>query len=146
MNDRFVTFVAAVLDPASHSLTVVNAGHMPPLLRPASGGPTQELGASQGSPPLGIDPVSIFRPVVFQIAPGDIVVIYTDGISEARNPAGDPYGVARVLDRVGQGPAHVEGLAVDLLADVERFRAGRAPADDVCLVALARDQHEAIHS
>jgi serine phosphatase RsbU (regulator of sigma subunit) len=139
MNDRFVTMVMAVLDPKRHTLTVINAGHMPPLRRPQGGPPAVELAGEQGSPPLGIDRRSVFPPEVFSLAPGDLVVLYTDGVSEARNPAGEPFGMGRVRERVGEGPADAPGATVALWSSVEEFSAGRPPADDVCIVALARE-------
>jgi serine phosphatase RsbU (regulator of sigma subunit) len=85
LDDRFVTFLLGVLDPAKHTLTVVNAGHMPPIVRRWTSGAVDQIGVLEAGPPLGFDVASQFAATSVTIEPGDAIVMYTDGISEATN-------------------------------------------------------------
>ncbi len=136
--DRFVTFVVMVIDRNDFSLTLVNAGHPPPLRRAAKGG-VSEIGDSQVGLPLGIynRPYEETR---LQLDVGDTLVLYTDGITEARNPAGDFYGQERLLGVIHQSPNQAQAMGEATLADVRKFAAGRAQTDDLTLVVLTREQ------
>jgi serine phosphatase RsbU (regulator of sigma subunit) len=134
--DRFATLVVAVLDPAANRLTIVNAGHMPPLLRDADG--VRPLGAEQAGLPLGVDPAWSYEPVDVDLAPGTTVVIYTDGISEAMDHAERPYGSARLLRVIGETAGGAGATVRRILDDVERHTAGQIRSDDICLVCLGR--------
>lgn len=96
---RFVTIWAAVLDPVSRRLTYASAGHNPPrLLR---GGSVLALDVAGGIP-LGIDPEAAYEDIGITLEPGDLLVIYTDGITEAMRPGIDGlelFGTER-LDQV----------------------------------------------
>jgi len=135
--DRFATLVVAVLDPQSHRLTLVNAGHMPPLLRSADGS-VRSIGVEEAGLPLGIDHEQAYAAHEVAFAPGSVLVLYTDGISEAMDHAHRPYGLAR-LERVIAGTT---GGAAEvgrrILADVERHAAGQVRSDDICLVCVGR--------
>jgi serine phosphatase RsbU (regulator of sigma subunit) len=133
--DRFVTFVAGVVDLNTFALTLVNAGHPPPLLRRA--GRVEELTADAAGLPLAV----FDRPYessTIPLAPGDVVVLYTDGISEARNQRGELYGIERISESLRTAPAEVPALGEALLADVRRFAEGRPPGDDLTLVCFGR--------
>ncbi len=136
-NYHFVTFALCVLDPNSHRLTLVNAGHLPPLRR--RGTQVEELGNGQGGLPLGCDLNRGYDQVEIPMDPGDTVVLYTDGISEAMNSAGDVYGSKRIRAVIAQAPAGVEQVGQTLLDDVRHFVRGRLQSDDICLVCIARD-------
>jgi len=92
--NRFVTLFYAELDPKSGGLTFLNAGHNPPLIVHAAG--TMEQLASGGLP-LGIMSDAEFREGRTQLHPGDVLVIYSDGVSEAVNPSGEEFGPTRLL-------------------------------------------------
>jgi serine phosphatase RsbU (regulator of sigma subunit) len=156
----FITFSLCVLDPIRHELTIVNAGHMPPILRRARTGLVETLGAEITAPPLGIDPNLAFSQSKAHLEPGDVVMMYTDGVSEAPNLAGSRYGVERIKD-VCALASDPKSLIEQLLADVLAFSYGRAvdvtgafpieqlsstptlsqgapQEDDVCIVAFSR--------
>ena len=101
LDDRFVTLVLALLDTSTHRLTLVNAGHMPPLLRHASGD-VEEVGEEATGIPLGIDEDFEYESTDFDLAAGDMLSMFTDGISEAMSPEGDLYGLERLRERVAQ--------------------------------------------
>jgi serine phosphatase RsbU (regulator of sigma subunit) len=134
---RFVTFAAIVIDLNSFSMTLVNAGHLPPLRREAKTGDVAEMGEGIAGLPLGI----IDRPyeeLTLTLEPGDTWLLVTDGITEARNPAGELYGPERLKAIIRQalpGPAAI-GPAV--LADVKQFAAGRPQSDDMTIVGFSR--------
>jgi serine phosphatase RsbU (regulator of sigma subunit) len=135
--DRFVTFVAALLDLNTFAMTVLNAGHPPPLRRRK--GTVSEVAAEAVGLPLAI----VDRPydaVTMPLEPGDSVVLYTDGVSEARSPRGELYGPERVQKVVAEAPADVTALGEAILTDVRRFADGRPMTDDLTLVCMARTQ------
>jgi serine phosphatase RsbU (regulator of sigma subunit) len=134
----FITFALCVLDPVRHELTVVIAGHMPPLLRRAKTGEVEEIGADSSSPPLGIDAGITYHQTTITLEPGDVVVMYTDGISECSNPAGAPYGIDRIR-RIIATAKDAKGVTKSLLNDVSEFTKGMPQEDDTCIVAFSRN-------
>jgi phosphoserine phosphatase RsbU/P len=138
---RFITFVLCVLDPITHELTVVIAGHMPPLWRKAIGRTVTEVGEPMAGPPLGADLATIYRQQTIRLAPGDMVLLYTDGISEARGPRREQgfYGVARIRRSLASGPNNPAAMGEALICDVEQFARGSAAGDDICLVCFMRE-------
>jgi serine phosphatase RsbU (regulator of sigma subunit) len=138
-DDRYVTFVATVLDLSSFTMTLVNAGHMPPLRRRAGRAEVDEV----GEPAVGLPLAVMDKPyeqMVVPLEPGDAMLLYTDGVTEARNPAGELYGVERLRAALRCGPEDVEGLGQAILADVTRFAAGRPQSDDLTIVCFGRDK------
>jgi serine phosphatase RsbU (regulator of sigma subunit) len=138
----FITYAMCVLDPVRHELTIVNAGHMPPLVRRAKSGKVELLGADITSPPLGIDPCLEFQQATVQLDPGDLVVLYTDGVSEAPDLDTHRYGFERI-DRVLEASATPKIFVEKLIADVAQFSHGVPQADDVCIVAFLRQATKA---
>jgi serine phosphatase RsbU (regulator of sigma subunit)/pSer/pThr/pTyr-binding forkhead associated (FHA) protein len=134
----FITFALCVLDPIRHELTVVNAGHMPPLLRRARTGEVEEIAPDISSPPLGIDSSVTYQQATITLEPGDIVVMYTDGISECPSPSGPQYGIDRIrkMLAISKNARDVTGR---ILNDVSRFTKGMPQEDDTCIVAFSRN-------
>lgn len=138
VHGRFVTFVLCLMDPQSHELIVVNAGHMPPLLRRAADQSVVSLGDSLGGPPLGVDPSRTYRQLNIQLEPGDAVLLYTDGINEAQDAEKKMYGIEQIhKSLLSQDSA--ETIVEELLRDVREFTKGTEQNDDICLVCFARD-------
>ena len=137
--DRFVTFVLAVLDGASDELTIVNAGHMAPLLR-HSQGIVEEIGDEQAGLPLGVDPDYQYDQYSRSFAPGDFLALFTDGISEAMNGKNDLYGLERLRTKLSQPTSSVDDLGRLILDDVKLFVGGRPQSDDMCLACFGRTQ------
>ena len=135
--DRFVTFVLAVVDPNENTLTLVNAGHMAPLLRLSSGS-VEEIGDEQAGLPLGVDADYQYEQYTRPIAPGDFVALFTDGISEAMNAASELYGLNRLRKKLAQRAANVDDLGRLILDDVKLFVGGRPQSDDMCLACFGR--------
>jgi serine phosphatase RsbU (regulator of sigma subunit) len=136
-DDRFVSFILAVLDRSRHEVTIVNAGHMPPLLR-HSGGQVESVGDAEAGWLLGIDADYSYQQCSRQLAVGDSLTMFTDGISEAMNGRGELYGLERLRAQIATEGASVAGVGRQLLDDVRRFVGGQAQSDDMCLVSFGR--------
>lgn len=134
---RFVTFILAVIDLLSHEVSLVNAGHMSPIVRTA-GGRVENFHEETIGIPIGITedyPYSIARRI---LRPGDTMIIVTDGVDEAMNPEGELYTKERVLEFVKTAPPDPRGLGNALLADVRRHADGRPQNDDITIMTFGR--------
>ncbi len=134
---HFVTLILAVLDTAKAEVTIVNAGHMPPLLRLGEGG-VRQVGAEQAGFPLGIEAEVDYQECTIQVPHHGMLMVFSDGINEAMNLADETYGVHRLrsqLETTAGGPREVARSIVD---DVRQFTAGCQQADDMCLVCVGR--------
>ena len=136
-DERFATFVAAVLDPRTHRATLVNAGHLPAYVRDAAGGVTA-VGPEQGGLPLGMAAEWEYQASEIAIEPGTTLVFFTDGISEAMDVEDRLYGLERIEAQVGKPGGSPAEVGRRILADVERHTAGQARSDDMCLVCVGR--------
>jgi len=186
LGHRFITLAIVVLDPAAHTLTVVNAGHLPPLLRlstgpdqpPSDQAPPDQIGTESAAPksapksvagkskgskravaipsgpqnaaqvkpigtdvsglPLGIQGQTVYSQSVVPFQPGDSLVLVTDGVTEAMNPAHEIYGTPRLSAFLEHACASAAGLGEAIVADVEAFGAGEAQRDDTCVICIHR--------
>jgi phosphoserine phosphatase RsbU/P len=133
---RFTTAFFAELDAAHRSLSYVGAGHNPPVLRRADGR-IERL--TEGGPPLGIvSPglVTGYDCTKIAINPGDALVIFTDGVVEARDQTESEYGETRMINCIqSSGHADAASILQQLMNDVDRFVGATRQHDDVtCLV------------
>ncbi len=135
---RFVTAFFGVLDPARSAVRYVSAGQGPILAYSAATGEFVDL-PTQGLP-LGIVPELPYEPTVEQpLAPGDMLVLLTDGFFEWSNPAGEQFGTRRVHDVVHAHRAAPAEQLIALLYDaVVEFAAGSPQADDLTAVIVKR--------
>jgi sigma-B regulation protein RsbU (phosphoserine phosphatase) len=136
-DDRFATLVVAVIDPASHAVTICNAGHLPVFMRTPLG-EVREVSCELGGLPLGMDTGHVYRSCTVELRPGESFLLCTDGVTEAMDHEGRCYGIER-LERVMAEPApSATLLGKAVLADIDRHTAGAAGSDDVCLVCVRR--------
>ncbi|HET9478585.1 MAG TPA: SpoIIE family protein phosphatase [Pyrinomonadaceae bacterium] len=134
--NRFVTLFYAELDPESGALSFLNAGHNPPLIVHAAG--TVEQLASGGLP-LGIKPDVEYREGRTQLQPGDVLVIYSDGVTEALSPAGEEFGATRLYEVVARNiRASAAGIRDRIESSLTKFAQGTSAADDITLVIVKR--------
>ena len=135
--ERYVTAFIAALDPATNRVSYTNAGHNPGLLVRADG-TVQRLEAN--GMPLGLFPVVEYERVEITLGPGDLLLLYTDGITEAANPAGDEFGLDR-LQAVVRTHARepLVALAGWIETAVEVFADGTPYGDDRTMVMLRRE-------
>ena len=135
---RFVTFVLTILDTVNHSMKCVNAGHMSPMVRLTDGGIFEFHDDSVGVP-IGVMEGFPFEVTERDLAPGEQVVLYTDGVSEAMNPASELYGMERLRDQVTKTNENAEGLGKAIREDVRSHAAGRPQNDDITLMVFGRN-------
>jgi sigma-B regulation protein RsbU (phosphoserine phosphatase) len=138
-HDRFITFVAAVLDPTDYRLTVINAGHPPPLLRHGGRQPVsvETLAAQAAGFPLGIRDC-VYEEVHTTLQPGESVLLYTDGATEMRNNAGDLFGMTRLQKSVLAADGTAEDVGNAVLRDLRQFNQSRRGGDDLTMLCLGR--------
>ena len=134
--ERFVTALACVLDPAKHEVTIVIAGHMLPIWRHADG-TIEEPGEEVSIVPLGIKEDAEYRQTAISLEPGDWLVMYTDGISDARSPDDDRFTVERIRDCVKEADQAQDAFQ-RIVSKVSQFVGDRPREDDMCLVCLRR--------
>jgi serine phosphatase RsbU (regulator of sigma subunit) len=135
--DKFVTMIVAVVDPKLHRLSLVNAGHMAPLLR-RNGGVIEAVGEDTAGLPLGVAADMRYEAEHRTLEPGDFVTIFTDGFSEAMNAERDLYGLERLMEQVATSAVSVNDLGKHILEDVSKFVDGYAQSDDMCLACFGR--------
>jgi serine phosphatase RsbU (regulator of sigma subunit) len=134
--NKYVTFFLARLAPLTGELTYVNAGHNPPLLMRAKGG-VEKL--EEGGMVLGMFDSVPYAEATVRFEPGDVLLIYSDGLSEAWNEAGDEFGEDRLMELA---QAHREAPAADIhervLQAVDAFTDHAKATDDRTLIVLKR--------
>ena len=133
MPNSFATLVCGCATAAGQ-LEIGNAGHCRPLLQ--GGGAAQPL--ESGGLPLGLFCDSRYQTEALQLGPGDQIVLYTDGLSEARNSVDDEYGVGRI-GRVAQSASGASAAVTALARDLAAFRSGALQSDDVTIMAVRRE-------
>ena len=134
--NRFVTLFYAELDPESGALSFLNAGHNPPLIVHAAG--TVEQLASGGLP-LGIKTDAEYREGRTQLQHGDVLVVYSDGVTEAVSPTGEEFGATRLYEVVSRNiEASAAGIRDRIESSLTKFSQGTSAADDITLVIVKR--------
>jgi len=146
--ERFVTYLLVVIDPTSADLSVVNAGHMPPIVRRAADGSIIEPGEEESGLPIAIDEDMSYEVTSVPFAPGDIAVMYTDGINEAMDRDDEEWGTDALRKIVAGVPVTSKDSAADQLAaavsksqivkGVFDHIGAAAQFDDMCLVVIER--------
>ena len=122
---RFVTYILSIIDTQSHEMRLVIAGHMSPMVRKPDGS-IEEFDEESVGVPIGVLEDYPFDVLSRQIHPGETVLFYTDGVSEAMNPNGDLYGEKRVREFLRQSRGSAAEIGKALLADVRAHaKAGR---------------------
>jgi serine phosphatase RsbU (regulator of sigma subunit) len=134
--NRFVTLFYAELDPQSGNLAFINAGHNPPLIVHHAG-TVENLAA--GGLPLGIRQNAEYREGRTQLQPSDVLVIYSDGVSEATSPQGEEFGTDRLLEVVARNlDASAAGIRDRIEAALTKWAQGTPAGDDITLVIVKR--------
>ncbi len=136
--DMFVTALYAELDEASGAVNFVNAGHCEPIVTAPNG--TARLIRRSGNPPLGVLQDRVFAEHNFTLLPGEMLFLYTDGVTEASNRAGEFFRIQRLMDiaqRFADRPPHDLMLAVT--DSVDRFSIGTVQADDITCLVVRRN-------
>ncbi|HWQ32004.1 MAG TPA: SpoIIE family protein phosphatase [Blastocatellia bacterium] len=134
--NKYVTFFYSELDARTHQLTYINAGHNSPLLVRTSGEVTR---LDVGGFPVGITPDCEYREGWVQMEPGDVLVIYSDGVTESQNEEGEEFDEARLIEVVQRNRDRTAASIRDRIDEALTRFVGQAKAvDDLTLVILKR--------
>jgi serine phosphatase RsbU (regulator of sigma subunit)/pSer/pThr/pTyr-binding forkhead associated (FHA) protein len=140
LEERFITLSLGVLDLATGRFTLSAAGHPPVFIRRKHGG-VEEFGADVSGFPLGIMPGFEYHQQAVQLEVGDVVVVYSDGITDARSPEGELYHTVeapRLLDRVRELSGDPEAVGKGILQEIREFSTGEPQADDMTIICFGR--------
>ena len=133
-SNRFITLILTEVDPRNRAVRYLNAGHNPGLLVRGNGEVTP-LPAS--GLPLGLLPGASYRVEPLEMEPGDLLCLYSDGITECESPDGEEYGQERLEDFLRSRRERPLSEIVDAIdADVRRFGAGLPQGDDQTVVLI----------
>jgi serine phosphatase RsbU (regulator of sigma subunit) len=135
-SNRFITFFFAVLDTVGGDIAFANAGHNPPIIVRANGAAEMLEG---GGPVLGILPIAPYSEMHAHLDPGEMLVLYSDGVTEANNPNYDEFGEDRFIEVLKR---HHSESAADIIVAVNKaladFASGAPQADDITLLVAKR--------
>jgi serine phosphatase RsbU (regulator of sigma subunit) len=133
--DKFVTAFYGVLDIRHHVLVFSNAGHNPPIV--LRGGTEAFEYLEEGGVAFGVLPDARYEERPIALNPGDLLVLYTDGVSECESPTGEMFGTGRLEQAMlrlrGQGAREIMDRIV---AEVTEWAADKGPSDDVTLIVV----------
>jgi sigma-B regulation protein RsbU (phosphoserine phosphatase) len=136
---RFVTMIMVVLDATKHRATIVNAGHMAPLVRRVNA-QIEEPSEKIAGLPLGVTDALGYEQCDVEIGAGDTLTLFTDGVNESIDLSGAFYTIDRLREQVKKLGGEVKLLGPAIIEDVRRFL-GKAPQnDDMCLVCFGRQR------
>lgn len=136
---RFITMILCILDPRSGKVRLINAGH-PVATITRRGGQVVSQEIKDNGFAIGMVDEGNYQEVEFDLAVGDSLVIYTDGLSEQVNSAGEIYGGKRVLREITKfADKGVEAIGKGVISDLKIFAEKVPQADDLCLVCFGRN-------
>jgi sigma-B regulation protein RsbU (phosphoserine phosphatase) len=141
-SNRYATFFFAQYDPAMRQLTYVNAGHNAPvILRPQNGATANAaceiLLLEEGGPAVGLLPEASYQQTVLTMQPGDVLIGYTDGITEAMNFREEEWGEDRMIAKA-MSCVHLSAqqMLESLIREADAFASGAPQHDDMTLVLM----------
>jgi serine phosphatase RsbU (regulator of sigma subunit) len=135
-SNRFITFFFCVMDPATGELSYANAGHNPPFLVRATGEVSMLPG---GGPPLGIIATAVFAEESMTMSPGDVLAIYSDGVTEAQNPNEEEFSEERFEAVLAANRKKSAGeIVIAVNRALGEWAQGGPPADDITMVIAKR--------
>jgi serine phosphatase RsbU (regulator of sigma subunit)/pSer/pThr/pTyr-binding forkhead associated (FHA) protein len=138
--DRFVTLAASLLDPATHRVTLVNAGHPAPLVYRRSSEQLEKADTQDViGLPLGVSEGVAYRSNEFQLAPGDFVLVFSDGVTEAMDQDNNQLQLNAIYRALEKGPLTPRAIGERIVRIVKQHAAGRSQHDDMTLVCFGRN-------
>ncbi len=145
MMDRFVTLAACMIDPAAHTVTFVNAGHMTPLIyRRATHTLEEGISNDLSGFPLGMMEGMEYECAKVDLHPGDCVIVYTDGVTDALSLQNVPFGLegvhsAILSEAAASSDKHLpQLLGKRVITAAQKHNAGQSQNDDIALVCFGR--------
>ena len=137
--DRFVTLALALVDFNENKMTIVNAGHMPPLVRNAAG-EYRKLAEEEAGIPLGISEDFEYESIEVALEVGDVVTMYTDGVNEAMNANDEQLSTSRLIEELKQSQCKAPQTICERIVKIVARHSGDTPAiDDICAVCFGRN-------
>ncbi len=139
----FVTLFYARLNPQTSEITYVNAGHNPPLYfqarRESQSSQGQIVSLGRTGMALGVDTSVVYKEQTLRLKPGDFILLYTDGVTDALDAHGQPYELERLQKVIQEnGHASAEGILSALKSSISSFTDLTAPFDDITLMLVKR--------
>jgi phosphoserine phosphatase RsbU/P len=138
IEEKFITLSLSVLDTEKRTLAIASAGHLPVMVR-RSNGTVDEIGEDIAGFPLGIIPDGEYRQTAVSLYPGDVVAIFSDGVTDARNLREELYDSRdkrRVIKKLAETTGGPEAVGRALLQDIREFSAGHNQVDDITLICF----------
>ena len=146
---KYATFVYVLYDDSERRFSCVNAGHNIPLLiradsgkradgsTPSGAGIPEMLRLDKGGFPLGLFQDTTYEQQTVSLAPGDVLVFYTDGVVETQSPAGEEFGMDRLISLASSRKGlSSRALQEAILTEIRRFRGDNEPVDDLTLAVV----------
>jgi phosphoserine phosphatase RsbU/P len=138
IEEKFITLSLSVLDVKRRTLTLASAGHLPVLVR-RSNGTVEEVGEDIAGFPLGIIPEADYKQTEVKLNPGDVVAVFSDGVTDARNLREELYDSRenrRLIRKLAdtQGGPELVGRAI--LQEIREFSSGHVQVDDITLICF----------
>ncbi|MGL4462672.1 MAG: PP2C family protein-serine/threonine phosphatase, partial [Planctomycetia bacterium] len=138
LEGKFMTMSLCIIDPRTNVMTIVNAGHMSPIIRSGGAALHEPADDEHTGLPVGVMEGMSYVSVDYEIQPGDSVVIFSDGISEAMNARADEYSTDRLRKRIKEVDMAPAALGEYVLRDVREHVAGYKQSDDISMVVFGR--------
>ncbi len=135
--ERFVTFLLVVIQPDDGKVSIVNAGHMPPIIRSSGDGSICEPGEEESGLPIAIDEGMDYEEVIHELQVGDVVVLYTDGVNEAMDADDEEFGTDRLRSLCAE-PGTADEVKERIIEAVFDHIGKADQFDDMCLVVVER--------
>ncbi|TWU60142.1 Phosphoserine phosphatase RsbU [Rubripirellula tenax] len=135
--ERFITFLLIVIDPTDEYVSIVNAGHMAPLVRKYSDKSICEPSEEESGLPIAIDDGMEYEVVRFKFEVGDLAVLYTDGINEAMDMQDEEFGIDRLRTLTAQ-EGDADTVKDRIVKEVLEHIGDAPPFDDMCMVVIER--------
>lgn len=133
-SEKFATFFYGILDAKKLTFTFTNAGHNYPIIKKQSG---QYCHLTDGGLVIGVKPDFVYNQTKMKLSPGDTLVFYTDGITEALNPQLEEFGEQKLLDIIVHYPYRsADELRNYIYEEMIRFTQGESQYDDLTLIVL----------
>jgi serine phosphatase RsbU (regulator of sigma subunit)/pSer/pThr/pTyr-binding forkhead associated (FHA) protein len=143
IEEKFITLSLGVLDVEKRNFSVSSAGH-PPILVRRGNGTVEEIGEEIAGFPLGIMPEAEYQQTEIKLNPGDVVVVYSDGVTDARNLREELYDSRerrRLLRKLADTTGSPESVGRAILQDIREFSAGHTQVDDITLICFGALAH-----
>jgi serine phosphatase RsbU (regulator of sigma subunit)/pSer/pThr/pTyr-binding forkhead associated (FHA) protein len=138
IEEKFITLSLSILDPERRTVSITSAGHLPILVR-HSNGTVDEIGEEIAGFPLGIVPDGEYKQTEFTLQTGDVVAVFSDGVTDARNLREELYDSRdkrRLLKKLADTSGSPETIGRALLQDIREYSAGHTQVDDITLICF----------